>query len=42
MRIAHSTIHLSYNRVRHRLVAFAASNAVLIMLWTSLFRTLSS
>ena len=42
LRIAHSTIHLTYNRVRHRLVAFAASNVVLIMLWTNLFRTISS
>src|SRR5882672_6654259 len=32
LRIAHSAIHLSYNRVRHRLIAFAASNVVLIML----------
>ncbi len=42
LRITHSTIHLTYNRVRHRLVAFAASNVVLIMLWTNLFRTMSS
>lgn len=42
MRMAHSTIHLTYNRVRHRLVAFAASNVVLIMLWTNLFRQMSS
>ena len=42
LRIAHSSIHLTYNRVRHRLVAFAASNIVLIMLWTNLLRTMSS
>lgn len=42
LRIAHSAIHLTYNRVRHRLVAFAASNVVLIMLWTNLLRTLSA
>lgn len=42
LRIAHSAIHLTYNRVRHRLVAFAASNVVLVMLWTNLFRSLSS
>jgi len=42
LRIAHSAIHLTYNRVRDRLVAFAASNVVLIMLWTNLLRTISS
>jgi hypothetical protein len=42
LRIAHSAIHLTYNRVRDRLVAFAASNVVLIMLWTNLLRNLSS
>ena len=41
LRIAHSAIHVTYNRVRHRLVAFAASNVVLIVLWTNLLRTLS-
>jgi len=41
LRAAHSAIHLSYNRVQHRLVVFAASNVVLIMLWTSLVRALS-
>ena len=42
LRLAHSAIHLTYNRVRHRLIAFAASNVVLVMLWTNLFRSLSS
>jgi hypothetical protein len=42
LRIAHSAIHLTYNRVRHRLVAFAASNVALVMLWTNLARALSS
>ena len=42
LRLAHSAIHLSYNRVRHRLIAFAASNVVLIMLWTNLLRSLSA
>ena len=32
-RLVHSLIHLSYNRVAHRLMAFAASNAVLVALW---------
>jgi hypothetical protein len=40
LRVAHSAIHLTYNRVRHRLVVFAVSNVVLIMLWTHLFRAL--
>ena len=42
LRLAHSAIHLSYNRVRDRLIAFAASNVVLIMLWTNLLRALSA
>src|SRR5258706_8865422 len=42
LRVAHSAIHLSYNRVRDRLIAFAASNVVLIMLWTNLLRALSA
>ncbi len=33
MRFVHSAIHLSYNNVIHRLVAFAASNVVLSVLW---------
>jgi hypothetical protein len=35
LRIAHSLIHLSYNRVVHRLAAFSASNVVLVVLWVS-------
>jgi hypothetical protein len=42
LRIAHSAIHLSYNRVRHRLIVFAASNVALIMLWTNLLRVVAS
>jgi len=42
LRIAHSAIHLSYNRVRHRLVAFATSNVVLVMLWTNLLWAISN
>jgi hypothetical protein len=33
LRVAHSAVHLTYNRVRHRLIAYAASNVVLAMLW---------
>lgn len=42
LRVAHSAIHLSYNRVRHRLVAFAASNVVLVMFWTYLLRSFAA
>ena len=38
LRVVHSAIHVTYNRVRHRLVAFAASNVVLVMFWTNLIR----
>lgn len=40
LRAAHSAIHVTYNRVRHRLLAFAGSNIALIMLWTNLLRSL--
>ena len=40
LRVAHSAIHVTYNRVRHRLIAFALSNVVLVMFWTSLIRAL--
>ena len=35
LRIVHSLIHLSYNRVLHRLAAFTASNVALVMLWVT-------
>jgi hypothetical protein len=38
LRVAHSAIHVTYNRVRHRLIAFALSNVVLVMFWTNLIR----
>ena len=38
LRLVHSAIHVTYNRVRHRLIAFALSNVVLVMFWTSLIR----
>ena len=40
LRVAHSAIHVTYNRVRHRLIAFALSNVVLVMFWTNLIRAL--
>ena len=33
LRIVHSTIHLTYNRVLHRSIVFAASNGVLAIMW---------
>jgi hypothetical protein len=33
LRIVHSLIHLTYNRVMHRLTAFALSSTVLTLLW---------
>ena len=33
LRIAHSLIHCTYNRVMHRLAAFALSFALIVVLW---------
>lgn len=33
LRLLHSLIHLTYNKVLHRLAAFALSNTVLLVLW---------
>lgn len=33
LRVLHSAIHLTYNRVTHRIAAFALSNFVLVTLW---------
>lgn len=35
LRIVHSLIHLTYNRVLHRLAAFSAANVALVGLWVS-------
>lgn len=35
LRIVHTLIHLLYNNVLHRLVAFAASNFVLVAIWVA-------
>jgi hypothetical protein len=37
LRAVHSIIHLSYNNVRHRLVAYGVSNFVLIAFWVMFF-----
>ena len=36
-RALHSAIHLTYNNVFHRLIAFAAANVALAALWTMFF-----
>lgn len=33
LRVVHSAIHLTYNHVLHRFMAFALSNVVLVVLW---------
>ena len=40
LRVMHSLVHLTYNRVRDRLIVYAASAAVLAMIWIRLFRAL--
>ena len=39
LRLVHSVIHLTYNRVFHRFLAFASSNIVLLVLWIQFART---
>jgi hypothetical protein len=36
LRAAHSIVHLTYNNVFHRLLLFAASNVVLLLMWIRL------
>ncbi len=33
LRILHSLVHLTYNRVSHRLAVYAASNLMLLVIW---------
>ena len=33
LRVVHSLIHLTYNKVLHRLTAFTLSNVVIVVLW---------
>lgn len=40
LRSVHSLIHLTYNKVVHRLTFFALSNVVLVVLWISLVANL--
>ncbi len=36
LRLGHSVVHLTYNRVKHRLVFFTLSNFVLMAIWVRL------
>ena len=36
LRVVHSLIHVTYNHVLHRFLAFAASNFVLLVMWVLL------
>jgi hypothetical protein len=40
LRVVHSAIHCTYNRVFHRLPVFAASFVLLVGLWVAFFLTL--
>jgi hypothetical protein len=40
LRVAHSLVHLTYNRVMHRLAVYAASTVVLVTLWIRLLAAL--
>jgi hypothetical protein len=40
LRLVHTIIHLTYNRIRYRFSVYAASNIVLLALWVSLAATL--
>lgn len=42
LRVLHSLIHVSYNRVLHRFIVFAGSNFVLVFIWLYLGRSLLS
>jgi hypothetical protein len=33
LRVAHSVVHLSYNKVRHRGLVFGLSNVVVLVMW---------
>jgi hypothetical protein len=43
LRIAHSLVHVSYNKVMHRLALFAISNVVVsVMWWVLLYRLVTT
>lgn len=33
LRVVHSLVHVTYNKIMHRFYAFASSNAALVVLW---------
>lgn len=37
VRLVHSGIHLTYNRVYHRLTAFLTSQIILVVMWVLIF-----
>ena len=37
VRLVHSMIHLTYNRVYHRLTAFLTSQFILVAIWILIF-----
>jgi hypothetical protein len=41
LRIVHSFVHCTYNRVTHRFAAFVTSFALLVLMWLGLFATLA-
>lgn len=42
LRVVHSAVHLTYNRVVHRLLVFATSNFVLLAIWVRFLTSLTS
>ena len=42
LRVAHSVVHLTYNKVMHRLTAYAASMVVLVSMWIHLLVAVAS
>jgi hypothetical protein len=42
LRLLHSFIHCTYNKVYHRLVVFLASFALLVVMWAAFFVSLAS
>ena len=40
LRLLHSIVHLTYNKVPHRGLVFGASNVVLVVMWVRLAATL--
>jgi hypothetical protein len=41
LRLLHSVVHLTYNRVFHRFLVFVCSNVVLLVLWITFLRSVT-